>query len=44
MRKMLIILTSVLFITSVYAEDYIPSADFDVDSEWNFNGAANFSD
>ena len=44
MRKMLIILTSVLFITSVYAEDYIPSAVFDVDSEWNFNGDANFSD
>ena len=44
MRKMLIILTSILFITLVYTEDYIPSADFDVDSEWNFNGDANFSD
>ena len=33
-----------LIVSSVFAEDYNPGADFHVDAAWNFNGDANFSD
>lgn len=44
MRKMLVLLTSVLFITSVYAEEYTPGADFSIDNIMNFAGNSNFTD
>jgi hypothetical protein len=44
MRKMLVLFTSVLFITSVYAEDYNTVADFSVDNVLNFAGNSNFTD
>ncbi|SVC88093.1 uncharacterized protein METZ01_LOCUS340947, partial [marine metagenome] len=43
MRKMLILFMSVLFITSVYAEDYNTVADFSVDNVLNFAGNSNFT-
>ena len=44
MRKMLMLFASLLIVSSVFAEDYNPGADFHVDAAWNFNGDANFSD
>ena len=44
MRKMLVLLTSVLFITSVYAEEFTPGADFSIDNVLNFTGNSNFTD
>tara|TARA_B110000263_G_scaffold192399_1_gene170386 strand:+ start:131 stop:3355 length:3225 start_codon:yes stop_codon:yes gene_type:complete len=44
MKKVIMLLIAFLFTTSVYAEDYIPSAVFEVDGEWNFTNDANFSD
>ena len=44
MRKMLMIIASVLIVSSIFAEDYNPGADFHVDATWYFNGDANFSD
>ena len=44
MRKMLMLFASLFIVSSVFAEDYNPGADFHVDAAWNFNGDANFSD
>ena len=44
MRKMLTLFTSVMLITSVYAEDYNTVADFSVDNILNFAGNSNFTD
>ena len=44
MRKMLMLISSVLIFSFAFAEDYNPGADFHVDAAWNFNGDANFSD
>ena len=44
MKKVIVSFLSVLMITALTADDYLPGADFKVENQLMFHGDANFSD